>query len=84
MPQSSLEAKGALLRTLTERELQIVKRLVGGLTNSQVGAELGLSGRTVEVHRRTIVLKLGTLSAVELGYFVGLAVAGGTAPAQLQ
>src|SRR3954452_20727021 len=39
------------LAALTEREREVVDRLVAGLSNKEVARELGISYRTVEVHR---------------------------------
>jgi DNA-binding CsgD family transcriptional regulator len=43
---------------LTEREKQVLKLLVDGYSNEEVGKILGLSRRTVEAHRARIMLKL--------------------------
>lgn len=45
---------------LTERERDVVAGLVRGLTNKQIGQELGISHRTVEIHRGRAMRKLGT------------------------
>jgi DNA-binding CsgD family transcriptional regulator len=44
--------------SLTERERQVLKLLVDGYANEEVGQILGLSRRTVEAHRARIMLKL--------------------------
>jgi DNA-binding CsgD family transcriptional regulator len=44
--------------SLTERERQVLKLLVDGYSNEEVGKILGLSRRTVEAHRARIMLKL--------------------------
>lgn len=48
-------------RELTEREKQIVLLLTKGLLNREVGERLGISTRTVEVHRARAFKKLGNL-----------------------
>jgi two-component system response regulator NreC len=54
---------------LTAREVTVLRLLVRGCTNRQIGEELGLSVRTVESHRATLTAKLGVSSRVELaGY----------------
>jgi FixJ family two-component response regulator len=44
---------------LTLREVEVVDGLVRGLTNKQIGLELGISHRTVEIHRSRLMRKLG-------------------------
>lgn len=51
---------------VTARELDVVKLIVRGYTNRQVADELGLSIRTVESHRASIMGKLGISSRAEL------------------
>jgi DNA-binding NarL/FixJ family response regulator len=38
-----------------------------GLSNKQVARVLGISPRTVEVHRQRVMQKLGATSALQLG-----------------
>lgn len=52
--------------TLTFRERQILQFVVDGRTNKEIAADLGLSYRTVEVHRRHIMEKIGALNTAEL------------------
>ncbi|AJA08062.1 hypothetical protein SKP52_05685 [Sphingopyxis fribergensis] len=51
---------------LTYRECEVLEALVRGLTNKQIGIELAISHRTVEVHRARLMRKLGapTLAAL--------------------
>jgi two-component system response regulator NreC len=51
---------------LTPRETDVLKLIVQGYTNRQVGEELGISVRTVEGHRANLLEKLGLRSRVEL------------------
>ena len=51
---------------LTAREREILEALVNGETNAQAGTRLGLSHRTVEVHRRHIMRKLGARNTADL------------------
>ena len=51
---------------LTVREREILEALVNGETNAQAGTRLGLSHRTVEVHRRHIMRKLGARNTADL------------------
>ncbi len=61
---SSVSVKG--FGTLTYRERQILQFVVDGRTNKEVAVELGLSYRTVEVHRRHIMEKIGARNTAEL------------------
>jgi two-component system response regulator NreC len=51
---------------LSERELEILRLIALGKTNSQVADELFLSVRTVETHRSHIQQKLGISGRSEL------------------
>ncbi len=51
---------------LTSREKEILKLIVDGYTNRQIGVHLNISVRTVEGHRANISDKLGLHSRVEL------------------
>lgn len=63
---SSRPAPRPSIMLLTEREREVVGGLVRGLTNKQIGQELGISHRTVEIHRARAMRKLGapTLAAL--------------------
>ena len=54
------------LAELTEREREVMQRVVAGLANKQIADGLGISVRTVEVHRAHLFDKMGVRSAVEL------------------
>ncbi len=43
---------------LSERELQVLKRVAAGNSNRQVAAQLGISEDTVKAHMKSILLKL--------------------------
>ena len=59
-------AMARLLTQLTEREREVMQRVIAGLPNKLVADELDISVRTVEVHRARIFEKMGVKSAVEL------------------
>jgi DNA-binding NarL/FixJ family response regulator len=67
-PLLAAEVDAALLgfARLTAREREILEALVNGETNAQAGQRLGLSHRTVEVHRRHIMRKLGARNTADL------------------
>jgi len=56
----------ARLAGLTERERDVMQRVVAGLPNKLVADQLGISVRTVEVHRSRVFDKMNVKSAVEL------------------
>jgi len=51
---------------LSEREVEVLRLIALGHTNSEIGAQLYLSTRTVETHRAHIQQKLGVSSRAEL------------------
>jgi FixJ family two-component response regulator len=51
---------------LTERERQVLDLIMQGLHNRQIASQLGISPRTVEVHKARVMEKLGVASVVEL------------------
>ena len=54
------------LDSLTDRERDVMRLVVGGLPNKLVADQLNISVRTVEVHRARVFDKMGVKSAVEL------------------
>lgn len=54
------------MSVLTRRELEILRHVLLGKTSKQIGRELGISHRTVEVHRAHALRKLGVRSLLEL------------------
>jgi FixJ family two-component response regulator len=51
---------------LTRREQDVLAQLVAGLSNKQAARRLGISPRTIEVHRAHIMEKLGAKNAADL------------------
>ena len=51
---------------LSRREQQVVKLVLSGMLNKQIAAELGISQRTVEVHRYHAMKKMQANHVVEL------------------
>ena len=60
------EQETARLKQLTEREMQIALALSEGKLNKTIVYELGISERTVQVHRANILRKLNIRSMAEL------------------
>ena len=54
------------LQRLTERERAIADRLASGLLNREIAERLGISARTVEVHRQSLMRKLEVKTVAEL------------------
>jgi FixJ family two-component response regulator len=52
--------------TLTEREREVFERVVTGTLNKLIGAELGITERTVKAHRHQVMAKMGVRSVAEL------------------
>lgn len=52
--------------TLTPREKQVMEKVAAGLSSKQVAYELGISQRTVEIHRGSVMNKMGADSVASL------------------
>jgi len=52
------EQRRGTLGRVTPREREVLTRIAGGRTNKQIAAELGISPRTVETHRESLMRKL--------------------------
>lgn len=55
--------------TLTEREREVVRLVVRGLSTKEIAAELDISARTVETHRANLMRKLNLKSVALLTQF---------------
>jgi two-component system response regulator DctR len=60
------KAMARALADLTEREAEVLDRVIAGLANKQIADALDISVRTVEVHRARMFEKMNVRSAVEL------------------
>ena len=56
----------ARLKTLTSREVEVLGLVTQGKANKVVAADLGISQRTVEVHRAHLMEKMGASSLAQL------------------
>ncbi len=61
-----LEANRALIEKLTPREQQVLNRIVNGRLNKQIADDLGISIKTVEAHRASIMDKTGSGTVADL------------------
>lgn len=52
--------------TLTPRERDVLDRLVAGASNKEAGRQLGISPRTIEIHRARIMEKLGAKNVADV------------------
>lgn len=68
-PSATPSAAAPSLDVLTNREREILSLIARGLLNKEIGAQLGISVRTVEAHRDSVVRKLGIRSAAGLTRF---------------
>ena len=73
---ASVEEARSLLETLTEREREVMLLAVAGFPNKEIARRLGISHRTVEIHKSKIMLKTGAINLLDLasiahegGYF---------------
>lgn len=60
----------ALLGCLTERERQVLRLAAEGLANKVIARKLGISHRTVEIHRARIMHKTGAETLLDLAHLV--------------
>lgn len=62
---SRAEEAGVRLQVLTPREREVLDGLARGLPNKTIAFDLGISPRTVEIHRANLMTKLGVRSLSE-------------------
>ena len=66
LARSQIDAMRARLAGLTRRERQVAIEVAGGGNAAEIGERLGLSRRTVEMHRLRAMRRLGVHSSTEL------------------
>jgi FixJ family two-component response regulator len=76
-PATRDENAGARIARLTSREREVLVGLVDGGTNKIIGKKLGISPRTVELHRAQVMHRLDAGSLTEL---LQIALAAGVTP----
>ncbi len=67
--EQPVPAPGAGLEALTGRERDVLVRVARGLTNKETAAELGISTRTAEAHRDSLMRKIGIRTVAGLTRF---------------
>ena len=70
------QSEADLLKTLTEREMQVLHQMVQGCSNKEIALTLYISEKTVKAHVSNILNKLGAVSrtqAVIIAMRLGLA-----------
>ena len=68
-PVESEDSAASQLELLTPRERDVLEGVARGLTNKAIAAELGISRRTVEAHRESLMRKLRIHSVAGLTRF---------------
>jgi FixJ family two-component response regulator len=63
------DAHSSGLDQLTGREREVLLGVARGRTNKEIAAELGISHRTVETHRESLMRKLQIRTVAELTRF---------------
>ncbi len=62
--QGAVEVRG--FSQLTPRELEVLTLITNGQSNKEAGRQLGISPRTIEVHRARVMEKLGARNTADL------------------
>jgi len=60
------ESPAGLVARLSSREREVLERVASGRTNKEIAGELGISHRTVETHRESLMRKLQLRTVAEL------------------
>ena len=66
LQNEKLSLNAALLAKLTPREQQVLERIVAGRLNKQIADDLGMSIKTVEAHRASIMDKTNSGTVADL------------------
>lgn len=64
--QASQTRREAVLSSLSPREREVMNYLTKGLHAKEIGEQLGISHRTVEVHKAHIMEKMGVRSVIDI------------------
>ncbi|MHC6225468.1 response regulator [Pseudomonas sp. X10] len=64
--RNTLDSEAARLASLSNREMEVLRRLSGGESNKSIGQTMKLSAKTISTYKGRIMEKLKTESLVEL------------------
>lgn len=67
---SSVSGPQAAGERLSDRERQVMELMIQGLHNRRIAEKLGISHRTVEIHKARVMEKMGVKNLVELVRFM--------------
>jgi len=67
--QRQMNTLRARMETLTPREREVFKLVVRGMLNKQVAYDLGITEKTIKVHRAQVMQKMGAQSLADLVRF---------------
>lgn len=73
VPEQRLDRVRAGLERLTPRELEVLKRAISGETAGDSAGNLGISVRTVELHRQQVLAKLDVKNLTQAVRMIALA-----------
>jgi protein AroM len=59
-----------LMQSLTEREQQVASLMATGKKNRGIAEELGISSKTLDIHRTNVKRKLGGKTAIDVARVV--------------
>ena len=62
----AVDALRARFESLTPREGEVLRCVIGGALNKQIAAQLGIAEKTVKIHRGRVMEKLAVGSVAEL------------------
>jgi two-component system response regulator FixJ len=65
-----VETANERLALLTARELEVADAFANGLTSRRIGEQLGISPKTVDIHRGNIKIKLQAKTTVDVVRYV--------------
>lgn len=64
--------KDEIIKKLTPREMAILKLIVKGIGNDEIGKEIHISIHTVKVHTSSIIRKLNAKNRTNAAYIAAL------------
>jgi FixJ family two-component response regulator len=70
--QARLAEVRSCMTALTSREAEVFALVVTGLLNKQIGSELGITEKTVKVHRARVMAKMRASSLAQLVQLAGV------------